>query len=84
MRRGRVSCQIARLRRDPIRLDLANPPHQWVPTGENLGHQTFISGSDLPQVAEGRRGYAGSNKPISVERDSVWEEQLLEPLPLLE
>jgi hypothetical protein len=36
------------------------------------------------QVAEGRRGYAGSNKAFSVERDSVWKEQLLEPLPLFE
>ena len=37
-----------------------------------------------PQVAEGRRGYAGSNKAFSVERDSVGKEQLLEPLALFE
>src|SRR4030095_1937997 len=49
-----------------------------------LVHQTFISGSDFPQVAEGRCGYAGSNKAISVERDSIRKEQLLEPLTLVE
>jgi hypothetical protein len=43
-----------------------------------------FSGLDFPQVAEGRCGYAGSNKAVSVERDSVWKEQLLEPLPLFE
>ena len=32
--------------------DLAHPAGQWVPSGENLGHQTFISGSHIPQVAE--------------------------------
>ncbi len=50
----------------------------------NLGHQTFIFGFDSPQVAEGRRGCAGSNKAISVECNSVWKEQLLEPLSLIE
>ena len=49
-----------------------------------LVHQTSISGLDFPQVAERRRSYAGSNKAISVERDSVRKEQLLEPLPLFE
>ena len=44
-----------------------------------LVHQIFITGLDFPQVAEGRCGYAGSSKPISVERDSVRKEQLLEP-----
>jgi hypothetical protein len=63
---------------------LAHPAGQWVPSGTNLGHQTFISGSDFPQVAEGRCGYAGSNKAISVERDSIRKEQLLEPLTLVE
>ena len=43
-------------------------------------HQTFISSLNRPQVAEGRCGYAGSNKAFSVERDSVGKEQLLEPL----
>ena len=46
--------------------------------------KTFISGSDFPQVAEGRCGYAGSNKAVSVERDSIRKEQLLEPLTLVE
>jgi hypothetical protein len=54
-----------------------------VPTGDVLAHQTFIFGSDFPQVAEDRCGCAGS-KPISVERDSVRKEQLLEPLSLIE
>jgi hypothetical protein len=47
-------------------------------------HQPFISIVDRPQVAEGRCGYAGSNKAFSVERDSVCKEQLLEPLALFE
>ena len=38
----------------------------------------------IPQVTEGRCGYAGSNKAVSVERDSVRKEQLLEPLSLFE
>jgi hypothetical protein len=65
-------------------LDLAHPAGQWVPSGENLGHQPFIHGLDFPQVAEGPCGYAGSNKAFSVERDSVWKEELLKPLALLE
>jgi hypothetical protein len=60
-------------------IDLSQPARQSVPTGAVLVHQTFISSSDFPQVAEGRRGYAGSNNDLSVERDSVWKEQLLEP-----
>ena len=44
------------------------------------GHQTFIFSLNRPQVAEGRCGYAGSNRAFSVERDSVGKEQLLEPL----
>jgi hypothetical protein len=52
--------------------------------GPALAHHTFIFGSDFPQVAEGRCSCAGSNKAISVERDSVGKEQLLEPLPLFE
>jgi hypothetical protein len=62
----------------------AQPEHDLVPTGAGLAHQTFIFGSYFPQVAEGRCGYAGSNKAISVERDSVRKEQLLEPLALVE
>jgi hypothetical protein len=55
-----------------------------VPTGDVLVHQTFIFGSDFPHVAEGWCSCTGSNKPISVERDFVRKEQLLEPLPLFE
>ena len=65
-------------------LRLTEPILYPVPSGENLGHQHFIFGPDSPQVAEGRCGYAGSNKAFSVERDSVWKEELLEPLPLFE
>jgi hypothetical protein len=49
-----------------------------------LVHHSFIPIVDRPQVAEGRCGYAGSDKGFSVERDSVGEKQLLEPLSLLE
>ena len=54
------------------------------PVRSRSGPPTFIPGSDFPQVVEGRCGCAGSNKANSVERDSVWKEQLLEPLPLFE
>jgi hypothetical protein len=30
---------------EPEMIRLPQPAHQWVPTGENLGHQTFIFGS---------------------------------------
>jgi hypothetical protein len=43
-----------------------------------------FSVSDFPQVAEGRCRCGGSNKAISVERDSLRREQLLEPLALIE
>ena len=77
------------------RSDLDSAPSRWLIPGpewhsgghgfdSRLVHQTFIPGLDSPQVAEGRCGYAGSNKAISVERDSVGEEELLEPLPLVE
>ena len=65
-------------------IEMPQPARYSVPTGKRLVHQPFISSFNRPQVAEGRRGYAGSNTPISVERDSVWKEQLLEPLPLFE
>ena len=39
-------------------------------------HQTFIPSLDSPQVVEGGCGYGGSNKAVSVERDSVRKEQL--------
>src|SRR5262245_21095188 len=48
------------------------------------GPPLLVFGSDFQQVAESRCGCAGSNKPISVERDSVRKEQLLEPLALLQ
>jgi hypothetical protein len=47
-------------------------------------HQTFILDPNVPQVAEGRCSCARSNKAISVERDSVRKEPLLEPLSLFE
>jgi hypothetical protein len=53
-------------------------------TRATVGRPTFIFSFDSPQVAEGWRGYAGSNKPIFVKRDSVGKEQLLEPLALVE
>ncbi len=58
-------------RRSPVR-SRSGPPNLSFPV------------LDFPQVAEGRCGYAGSNKAISVERDSVRKEQLLEPLTLVE
>ncbi|RPI49881.1 MAG: hypothetical protein EHM55_22725 [Acidobacteria bacterium] len=64
-------------------LEASEPFANLVPTSTRLVHQTFIPGLDCPQVAEGRRSYAGSNKPSSVERDSVGKEQLLEPLALV-
>jgi len=63
---------------------LVQPADELVPSGARLVHHTFISGLDFPQIAESRCSCAGSNKPISVERDSVRKEQLLEPLALLE
>ena len=29
--------------------DLSQPARQWVPSGTNLGHQTFVSGLDSPE-----------------------------------
>jgi hypothetical protein len=49
-----------------------------------LASHPFIPLLDRPQVAESRCGYGGSNKAVSVERNSVWKEHLLEPLPLFE
>ena len=48
----------------------------FVVTG--LVHQIFLPGLDLPQVADSRRGYAGSNKAVSVERNSIKKEHVLE------
>ncbi len=55
-------------------------------TGSTPVWSTILSfpRSIVPQVAEGRCGYAGSNKAFSVERDSDGKEQLLEPLALFE
>ena len=47
-----------------------------------LGRQTFIPNLNRPQVAEA--GYCGSNKAVSVERNSFRKEQVLEPLALIE
>jgi hypothetical protein len=52
----------------------------WLPSG----HHPFISIVKRPQVADGACGYGGSNKAVSAECDSVWKEQLLEPLPLFQ
>ena len=60
------------------------PDAQLVPTGDGLVHQVFIRRVNLPQVVEGWRGYGGSNKAVSVKRDSFRKEQLLEPQALLE
>ena len=49
-----------------------------------LGHQTFIFSLNRPQAAESECGCGGSNKAVSIERDSLWKEQVLEPLALLE
>jgi hypothetical protein len=81
--RGRQRWQTA-LRGSLEVFDLAHPARQWVPSGTILGHHPFISIADRPQAAEGRCGYAGSNKAFSVERNSVGKEQLLEPLTLFE
>ena len=72
------------LRRRRKALRVPEPICHPVPSGENLGHQTFISTFNRPQIAEGRCGYTGSDKSISIERDSVGKEQLLEPLALVE
>ena len=55
-----------------------------VPSGTNLGQQTFISSVNPPQIVEGWCGYGGSNKAVSVECDSLREEQLLQALSLIE
>ena len=52
-------------------LELPQPDRQLVPTRAGLVHHPFISILDRPQVAEGRRGYGGSNKAVSIERDSL-------------
>jgi hypothetical protein len=64
------------------RLNLPKPGDNAVRTRDDVVHQPFISILCHPQVAEGRCGYGGSNKAVSAERDSIWKEQLLEPLPL--
>jgi hypothetical protein len=48
-----------------------------------LASHPFIPILNRPQVAEGRCGYGGSNKAVSVERNSLWKKQLSEPLALL-
>jgi hypothetical protein len=68
----------------PQGVDLPQPRQKLVPTGAVLVHQTFIFGLDSPQAGKAVAVCGGSIKPISVERDSVGTEQLLEPLPLVE
>ena len=65
------------------RLDLRSRLINGFPT-LGLVHQPFISIHDRLQVAESRSGYAGSTEAFSVERNSVWKEQLLELLALFE
>ena len=64
--------------------DMEQWPYRPVPTPPVRSTKTFIPSLNRPQVAEGRCGYSGSNKAVSVERDSLRKEQLLEPLPLFE
>src|SRR6478735_9390665 len=63
---------------------LPHPLHDAVPTSTVLAHHPFIPTLNRPQVAEGRCGYAGSNKAFSVERYSVRKKELLKPLTLFE
>ena len=60
------------------------PARHSVPTGDVLVHHPFLPSLEFLQLAESRRGYAGSNKAVSVERDSLRKEQFLEPLALFE
>src|SRR5262245_18610710 len=81
---GRAPDAESRSGRQADEVELPQPAGNPVPTGDVLVHQTFISGSDFPQVAESRCGCAGSNKPISVEGNSVRKKELSEPLTLFE
>jgi hypothetical protein len=69
--RPRVKGPQIRLWRSPSGLNPAKPGTKVVPTRAVLVHQTFIFSLNRPQAAEGRCGYAGSNRAFSVERDSV-------------
>jgi hypothetical protein len=51
---------------------------------EREGHQTFISAFRRRQVLEGRCGCGRSIKSISIECDALGEEQLLQPLFLIQ
>jgi hypothetical protein len=55
---------------------------RWFDSG--LAPQTFLSTLTPRQVREKWRGYGGSIKSISVERDAFRQEQLLKPLLLIE
>ena len=61
---------------------LQRPQGKWF--DPSLAHQSFIPYRDGLQVAESRRGCGGSNKILAIERDSFREEQLLEPLALVQ
>jgi hypothetical protein len=66
--------------RHPLdRVQPSEPFPNWVPTGEGLAHQTFITPLIRRQVLEKRRRCAGSMKSIFVERNSFGQEQLLKP-----
>jgi hypothetical protein len=70
--------------RVPQPIERRSQADQWVRTRTNLVHRIFISQSRFPQVAEGRCSAPVRTNRISVERDSVRKEQLLEPLALVE
>jgi hypothetical protein len=64
--------------------------HQAVATKQRLGSicgqpgpPTFIPALNRQQIAERRCDYGDSKKAVSVERNSVGTEQLLEPLSLI-
>jgi hypothetical protein len=63
---------------------LHQPLPDLAPTGECLGHHTFFSTLSRRQVLEEWCRYGGSIEPISVERNSLREEQLLQPLRVIE
>jgi len=67
-----------------IRLDPKQEDYYFALCYEFFAYQTFIPTFNRPQVAEGRYSCGGSNKAVSVERDSFGKEQLLEPLALFE
>jgi hypothetical protein len=64
--------------------DVSGRADHGVPTAAGLVQNPFISDPDFPQVAESQCSCGGSNQRGTVERNSLWKEELLEPLPLFE